>query len=137
MMIPCARAAAATGAGGSLAVVLPSVNITITLALPEGGLNSSVALANASAWLVLPPADRASTASFRVSTEVMSAASTEAVSAKLTIPIRLPEPIYPSCTPSVASSMMSIKVLAPSFMLASGAPAMLPERSSTSTMSVG
>ena len=44
-----ALAAAATGAGGGPMVVLPSVNITMTLALPEGGLNSSVAVANASA----------------------------------------------------------------------------------------
>ena len=53
------------------------------------------------------------------------------------MPIRLPEPIWPSWVLSVASSMMSIKVFAPSFMLASGTPSMLPERSSTNTMSVG
>lgn len=42
MIIPWARAAAATGAGGAPAVVLPSVNITMTFALLEAGSNSCV-----------------------------------------------------------------------------------------------
>ena len=49
MMMPCARAAAATGAGGAPVVVLPSVNITITLALPDMGSNSCMAFSKASA----------------------------------------------------------------------------------------
>ena len=51
--------------------------------------------------------------------------------------MRLPEPMLPLWEPPVASAMISIKVLAPSFMLASGVPVMLPERSKTRTMSVG
>ena len=86
--------------------------------------------------MVLPPAFRASTPFFSVSTEVMSWVLAMAVSAKLTTAIRLPEPIS-SGAPPVASAMMSIKVLDPSFMLLRGTPAMLPERSSSSTMSVG
>ena len=74
-------------------VVLPSVNSTMTLALGEAGSNSWVALAKASAWLVLPPADRPSTAAFRASTEVISWVLATAVLEKLTTPIRLPEPI--------------------------------------------
>ena len=91
----------------------------------------------ASAWLVFPPAVRASTASFRSATEVMSWVSAVADPAKLTMPMRLPEPICPSAAPSVASSMMSMKVSAPAFMLARGGPVMLPDRSRTRTMSVG
>ena len=67
----------------------------------------------------------------------MSCVLSVAVSEKLTIPMELPFPIVPSWEPSVAWSMMSIKALAPSFMFSSGLPAMLPERSSTSTISVG
>ena len=96
-----------------------------------------MALVKASAWLVEPPAVRPSTALLRVATEVISRVFCTASSAKLTIPIRLPMPMLPSWVPSVASSMISINVLAPAFMLASGAPDMLPERSSTSAMSVG
>ena len=69
--MPGARAAAAPGAGGSPAVVFPSVNMTMTLALPELGSKSAVAYSKASAWLVLPPAVSPSTASFKVSTEVI------------------------------------------------------------------
>ena len=87
--------------------------------------------------MVEPPALRLSTAVFSVSTEVISWVFWVAVSAKLTMPIRLPEPIWPSCELSVASSMMSINFFAPFFMLVSGLPDILPERSSTSTMSVG
>ena len=39
--------------------------------------------------------------------------------------------------PPVDSEMISIKVLAPTFISAKGAPLMLPERSSTRTISVG
>ncbi len=53
------------------------------------------------------------------------------------MPMRLPEPICPSGAPPVASLMISINVFAPSFKLASAEPLMLPERSSTSTISVG
>ena len=113
MMIPEALAAAAMGAGGGPAVVLPSVNMTMTLALVEAASNSWIAWVKASAWLVEPPAERLSTASLRVATEVISCVLAVAVSAKLTIPMWLPEPMFPSFTPSVASSMMSIKVLAP------------------------
>src|SRR5699024_5961105 len=74
---------------------------------------------------------------FSVSTEVISCASVAAVPEKLTMPILLPEPICPSCPLSVASSMMSINVLAPALRLARGGPAILPERSRTRTMSVG
>lgn len=137
MVMPWARAAAAAGAGGPPVVVLPSVNRTMTLASGEAGSKSWAALVKASAWLVLPAAARLSTAAFRVSTEVMSWVSAVAVLPKLTMPRRLPEPIWPSWLLSVASSMMSMKVLAPSFMAARGVPIMLPERSSTSTMSVG
>ena len=125
------------GAGGAPMVVLPSVNRTMILALGEAGSNSWVALAKASAWLVLPPAVRPSTAVFRASTEVVSWVLATAVLEKLTTPIRLPEPIWPSLVLSVASSMRSIKVLAPSFKFASGLPVMLPERSRTRTISVG
>lgn len=118
-------------------MVLPSVNRTITLALLEAGSNRAVASSKASAWLVFPPAVRLSTAVFRLSTEVMSCVSAVAVLAKLTIPMRLPDPIWPSSAPSVASSIMSMNVLAPIFMFAKGAPVMLPERSSTKTISVG
>ena len=118
-------------------MVLPSVNMTITFWLEEGMVKSWDAWKKASAWLVEPPATRLSTADFRSATDVISGALTVAVSEKLTIPMRLPEPICPSLFPSVASSMISMKVLAPSFMLASGVPLMLPERSSTRTMSAG
>ena len=118
-------------------MVLPSVNRTITLAFADWGSKSCIAAEKAAAWLVEPEASSASAASLRAATEVISCVSAVAASAKLTIPILLPEPICPSIVPSVASSMMSMKVLAPAFMLASGAPLILPERSSTSTMSVG
>ena len=95
-MIPAALASAATGAGGAPAVVLPSVNITMTLALEEAGSKSWIALEKASAWLVAPPAARPSTTFFKVSVEVMSPVSAVAILAKLTIPIWLPEPIFPS-----------------------------------------
>ena len=116
---------------------MPSVNMTMTFALLELGSKSEMALEKASAWLVLPAAARASTAFFRVSTEVMSCVLSIAVSAKLTMPIWLPKPIWPLAVPPVDSAMMSMKVLAPVFILASGVPVMLPERSSTRTMSVG
>lgn len=137
MMMPEALAASAMGAAGGPAVVFPSVNITMTLALDEAGSNSPTALVKASAWLVGPPAVRASTAASRSATEVISWVSAVAVPAKLTMPMRLPEPMIPSAVPSVASSMISMKVFAPTFRSARGWPAMLPERSSTSTMSVG
>ena len=73
----------------------------------------------------------------RACTEVISGASAVAVEAKLTIPMRLPPPIWPSCTPSVASSRMSTKVLAAFLRLSRGLPAMLPERSRSSTTSMG
>lgn len=53
------------------------------------------------------------------------------------MPIRLPEPICPSCALSVASSMMSMNFFAPLLRLSSGLPAMLPDRSRIRTMSVG
>ena len=137
MVTPAALAAAAMGLGSGPAVVSPSVNITITGALVEGPANSSDALVNASAWFVFPPAVRASTAAFKSATDVISCVSAVAVSAKLTTAMRLPEPICPSCVPSVASSMMSINALAPFFRFANALPAMLPERSRISTMSVG
>ena len=102
MMMPCARAAAATGLGSGPAVVWPSVNITMTFALDEAGSNSAVACSNASAWLVFPPAVSASMAVSRSATEVISCVSCVAVAAKLTMPMRLPEPISPSCALSVA-----------------------------------
>ena len=49
MIMPCALAEAATGAGGAPVVVFPSVNMTMTLALLELGSNSAMALVNASA----------------------------------------------------------------------------------------
>ena len=137
MMIPAARAAAATGLGGGPAVVFPSVNMTMTLAFVEAGSNSWIAFSKASAWFVDPPAERLSTAVFKSATEVISCVSAVAVFAKLTIPIRLPDPICPSWALSVASSIISINVFAPAFILARGDPAMLPERSSTRAMSVG
>ena len=109
----------------------------MTLALLELGSNSEIAFVKASAWLVLPPADRASTAFFSVATEVISWVSCTAVLEKLTMPMRLPEPISPDAWPPVDSEMISINVLAPVFMLASGSPVMLPDRSSTRAMSVG
>ena len=93
MVIPRARAAAAIGAGGTPVVVFPSVNMTITLWLVEAASNSSIALVNASPWLVLPPAVNELTAFFSVATEVISCVSAVAVLEKLTIPIWLPEPI--------------------------------------------
>ena len=77
-------------------VVTPSVNITITLALVDDGSKRASALVNASAWLVLPPEVKASTAELSVATEVISLASAVAVFAKLTMPIWLPPPILPS-----------------------------------------
>ena len=53
------------GAGGAPAVVFPSVNMTMTLSLLELGSKRAMALEKASAWLVLPPAERESTAFFR------------------------------------------------------------------------
>ncbi len=53
------------------------------------------------------------------------------------MPIRLPEPICPSGVPSVASSIISINLLAPLFKLSSGLPAMLPDLSRIRTISVG
>ena len=61
-----------TGAGGAPAVVFPSVNMTMTLSLLELGSKRAMALEKASAWLVLPPAERESTAFFKVDTEVIS-----------------------------------------------------------------
>ena len=87
--------------------------------------------------MVLPPAVSWSTAFFSVSTEVMSCVFSVAVSAKLTMPMRLPEPIWPLAVPPVASAMISINVFAPVFILARGVPAILPERSNTRTISVG
>ena len=136
MMMPWALASSATGAGGRPAVVLPSVNMTMTLALEEDGSNRSMALVKASAWLVLPPALSESTAFFRVSTEVMSWVLAVAVLAKLTTPMWLPEPIW-SGKPPVAWAMISMKLLAPSFRFSRGSPSMLPERSKVSTISVG
>ena len=43
MMMPAARAAAATGAGGIPEVVLPSVNMTMTFAFEDIGSNSPAA----------------------------------------------------------------------------------------------
>lgn len=90
---PPRTAAAAIGAGGTPVVVFPSVNMTITLWLVEAASNSSIALVNASPWLVLPPAVNELTAFFSVATEVISCVSAVAVLEKLTIPIWLPEPI--------------------------------------------
>ena len=53
-------------------MVFPSVNMTMTLALAAEGSSSSMAFSKAAAWLVLPPAFRASTAFFKASTEVIS-----------------------------------------------------------------
>ena len=106
------------------------------MAFADRGSKSDTAVVKASAWLVEPPAVRPATASFRSATEVMSCVSAVAVLAKLTIPIRLPEPMVPSA-PSVASSMISINVSAPAFMFSRGLPAMLPDRSSTRTISAG
>ena len=126
------------GAGGGPAVVLPSVNSTITFTGLVPVSNSWVAVAKASPWLVLPPAVRASTAPFSWLTEAVKGASTTADEEKLTTPMRVPEPKSPLPLPSsVACCMMSIKVSDPSFMAASGTPDMLPERSSTNTISVG
>ena len=91
----------------------------------------------ASAWLVEPAAVRLSTAAFRAATEVISWVSFVAVLAKLTTAIRLPPPICPSWLPPVDSARISIKVLAPAFMLARGAPAILLDRSRTRTTSAG
>lgn len=82
-------------------MVLPSVNITMTFALLELGSKSPTALSKASAWLVLPPATRASTAFFRASTEVIIWVFCMAVLAKLTMPMWLPEPISPEGWPPV------------------------------------
>lgn len=136
MIIPEALAASAIGVGGAPTVVFPSVNITITLAFDDVGSNSCTALVKASAWLVSPPAEMPSTAALSVATEVISCASTLALLAKLTMPMRLPEPIFQSEL-SVDSSIISMNVFAPAFIFASGAPVMLPERSKTSTISVG
>lgn len=116
MIMPAARAAAATGAGGAPTVVAPSVKSTMTFPLAEEGSKSAMALEKASAWLVPPPAVRPSTADFRVAVSVMRGTLAVAVLAKLTTAMRLPEPIWPSTVLSVDWSMMSIKVLAPSFI---------------------
>ena len=118
-------------------VVLPSVNMTMTLAFPELVSKRARAWLKASAWLVFPPAVSPSTAVFRSSTDVIIWVFCTAVLAKLTMPMRLPEPISPSGCPPVDCEMMSMKVLAPVFMLASGVPAILPERSRIRAMSVG
>ena len=137
MMVPAARAAAAIGPGAGPEVVTPSVNMTMTRALDEVFSKSPCALAKASPWFVPPPAVRPFIALLRSATEVSSGDTTVAVASKLTMPMRLPEPISPEPEPPVDSEMMSINVFAPSFMSASGAPLMLPEQSSASTMSVG
>lgn len=62
-----------------------------------------------------PPAVNPFTAAFSVATEVISWVSAVAVSEKLTTPMWLPEPMFPSLAPSVASSMISMKVSAPGF----------------------
>ena len=72
----------------------------------------------------------------RSATEVISGALTVAVSAKLTMPMRLPEPME-SGAPPVDSAKISTKALAPSFKFARGLPAILPERSRIRTISVG
>ena len=118
-------------------VVLPSVKSTMIFWALEPGSNSSPALVKASAWLVEPAAVRLSTAAFRAATEVISWVSFVAVLAKLTTAIRLPPPICPSWLPPVDSARISIKVLAPAFMLARGAPAILLDRSRTRTTSAG
>ena len=137
MTTPFSFANVVMGTAEPPAVLCPSVNMTMTLAFDDIGSNSPAAVAKASAWLVDPPAVSAFTAAFRSATEVISCVSAVALSAKLTMAIRLPDPIVPSCVLSVASSMMSIKVSAPDFIFASGLPAMLPERSSTRTISTG
>ena len=71
------------------------------------------------------------------STEVIKDVSWVAVSAKLTTPMRLPLPISPEDAPPVASAMMSTNASAPFFILVNASPVILPERSSTRTMSVG
>ena len=118
MIIPEALAASAIGVGGTPTVVFPSVNITITLAFDDVGSNSCTALVKASAWLVSPPAEMPSTAALSVATEVISCASTLALLAKLTMPMRLPEPIFPSCELSVDSSIISMNVFAPALQAA-------------------
>lgn len=60
------------------------MNMTMTLSLLELGSKRAMALEKASAWLVLPPAERESTAFFKVDTEVISWVFCWAVSAKLT-----------------------------------------------------
>ena len=62
----------AIGAGGIPAVVFPSVNMTITLALEEDGSNKDIAVEKASAWLVAPPAESELTADFKSETDVIS-----------------------------------------------------------------
>lgn len=134
-MAPACLAAAATGAGGGPAVVLPSVNMTMIWPLEEDGSKSEAAVEKAAAWLVVPPADSPWTAAFRSETEVIRLVSAVAELEKLVMAIRLPEPM--PAPPPVDWAMMSMKVSAPSFMLASGTPAILPDRSSTSTISTG
>ena len=94
-------------------MVLPSVNRTITLAFADWGSKSCIAAEKAAAWLVEPEASSASAASLRAATEVTSCVSAVAAWLKLTMPIRLPEP------------------------MASGAPPRLSDRSRVRTMSVG
>ena len=94
-------------------MVLPSVNRTITLAFADWGSKSCIAAEKAAAWLVEPEASSASAASLRAATEVISCVSAVAAWLKLTMPIRLPEP------------------------MASGAPPRLSDRSRVRTMSVG
>lgn len=117
-------------------MVLPSVNRTITLAFVDWGSKSCIAAEKAAAWLVEPEASSASTASLSAATEGISCVSAVAVWLKLTMPIRLPEPMA-SGAPPVDSDRMSIKVLAPALTLSIGAPSRLSDRSRVRTMSVG
>ena len=94
------------------AVVRPSVNITITFALPFAcELRRAAAFSKASAWFCGPPAVSALTAFFKSTADVIRPVFCTAESAKLTIPIRLPFSI--SFVPPVAFTIMSIKAFAP------------------------
>ncbi len=91
----------------------------------------------AAPWFVPPPATRALTAAFAAAAFAVRPAPTVAVLAKLTTPTRLPFAITPLSAPSVSSSSLSMRPFAAAFRSTSLAPAMLPERSSTSTTSCG
>ena len=94
-------------------------------------------LLNAGAALYIAGKAETLAAGVALAAELIDSGKALAVLEKLTMPMRLPPPIWPSSLPSVDSSMIRMNFFAPLFRLAIGLPAMLWERSRISTMSTG